>query len=29
VQAGSRGELAYAMEYAMSQTDTVHVIEDA
>jgi thymidine phosphorylase len=29
LQAGSRGELAYAMEYAMSQTDTVHVIEDA
>jgi thymidine phosphorylase len=29
LQAGSRGELAYAVEYAMSQTDTVHVIEDA
>jgi thymidine phosphorylase len=29
LQADSRGELAYAVEYAMSQPDTVHVIEDA
>jgi thymidine phosphorylase len=28
LHAGSRGELAYAMEYALSQADTVHVIEE-
>jgi thymidine phosphorylase len=29
LHAGSPGALAYAVEYATSQADTVHVIEDA
>jgi thymidine phosphorylase len=29
LHAASPGELAYALEYAHSQTETVHVMEDA
>jgi hypothetical protein len=29
LHAASPGELAYALEYASAQTDTVHVVEDA